>query len=146
MSLIFLNENIVDEYNEISEQDKSSLDTLNFVGNNYKAGLNINLMVSNFSPYNNNPFKDKLSDDDLKRDTVSEEKSVDTQVLQVVEINNQRGFATDFVKQMASCEYRRILDSTKKPIKKKRARKSMKALMQQSVFHGKNWLGNNFIA
>jgi hypothetical protein len=29
---------------------------------------------------------------------------------------------------------------------KKRPRRSMKELMQESFFHGANWIGNNFIA
>ena len=32
------------------------------------------------------------------------------------------------------------------PVKKNTKKKSMRDLMQQSVFHGRNWMGSNFIA
>lgn len=145
MALIFLNENIVDNYDEISEKDKASLDTLNLIGMNYKAGLNMNF-VSVCVPHSKTPFKDKLSDETLQQDDFVKDCHPESQIKHVVELNNQRGFATDFVKQVVSDQYKKVSEKSEQKPKKKRAKKSITALMHQSVFHGKNWLGNNFIA
>lgn len=132
MALIFINENIVDDYKEISEEDKKSLEVLNFVGANYKAGLSINL-VSICIPQEN-------------KEITEEDK--DSEVLKVVEINNQQGIAKDFLRHTVSGEYKRVSEvlNPVNPTKKAAKKKSMRDLMQQSVFHGRKWMGNNFIA
>lgn len=68
------------------------------------------------------------------------------EVLQMAEIMNTRN-ASMYLRQTISEKYKevsqRVNPATLKPVRKK---KTMKELMQQSVFHGANWLGSNFIA
>lgn len=130
MTILFLNENIVDEYKEISKEDKAALDVLNFVGDNYKAGLSVKLVSTTICT------------------TKTENKEeIESEVRNVVEINNQAGIAANFLRQTVSSEYKRVSEVVNSQPKKKQApKKSMKDLMKQSVFHGQSWMGNNFIA
>lgn len=56
--------------------------------------------------------------------------------------------ATLLLGQAIEDEYKKVssvissVDLNKKDLR----RRSMKALMQESVFHGASWIGNNFIA
>lgn len=126
MALILFEHNIVDEYKEISKEDKEALEVLNFVGSNNRAGLSVRLTQKNI----------------LKESTES------TEIIDVVKINTKTAVATEFIRQTASNEYKKVSEvlNTVKPSKKANRKKSMKELMQESVFHGKSWLGSNFIA
>lgn len=133
MAIIFFNENIVDEYKEISDEDKSIIKHMDFVGANYFMGLSLNLKKA----------KSELEQEPIVEDEIQES----TIVMNVVKINNQVGMTTKFLHQIIPGEYQKVSEEfnkveEEKPVKKK----SMKELMNQSVFHGRNWRGSNFIA
>lgn len=133
MTVLFLHENIIDEVNEISQEDKKALDVLNFVGMNYKAGLSVKVNTQ-FIPkgYNNSEFK-------------REEEKLET--TEITDINSRIWLATQVVHQNAQEQYKRTSENIKDAQTKKKFRKrSLKELMQQSAFHGKSWMGDNFIA
>lgn len=68
------------------------------------------------------------------------------EVLKMAEVINTRN-ASMYLRQTISEKYKevsqRVNPTSLKPVQRK---KTMKDLMQQSVFHGANWLGSNFIA
>ena len=78
---------------------------------------------------------------------VSEENKQYSNILNAVDINNKEAGVVLY-SQAISDSYKRVsevissVDLGKKDIRKK----SMKAMMQESVFHGAGWLGQNFIA
>lgn len=137
MAFLLFEHNIVDEYKEISAEDKKALEVLNFVGANYRAGLSVQLVRSQA------PKKE-----DVECVTAPEEFKESTVVLDVVKINNQANMASQFIRQTASSEYKKVSEDLKSATAKKKIgrKKTMKDLMKQSVFHGQNWLGTNFIA
>lgn len=126
MALILYEHNIVDEYNEISQEDKDSLEVLNFVAASYRAGLSVKIT-------NKPPVKQFIES---------------PEVTNTVKSNIEASSANQFIRQAASGEYKRVSEDLEKvnEVKKPSRKKSMKELMQQSVFHGKNWMGSNFIA
>jgi len=76
-----------------------------------------------------------------------EEFKLAAEVLQLAEIKHTAN-AEMFLRQTISQQYKKVsedLDSTVAN-KRKVRKKSMRDLMQQSFFHGANWMGSNFIA
>lgn len=76
----------------------------------------------------------------------AEEYKLAAEVLQLAEIKHTAN-ATMFLRQTISQQYKKVsedLDSVN--TKKKTRKKTMRDLMQQSFFHGSNWMGSNFIA
>lgn len=77
--------------------------------------------------------------------------SGDRQTLEMLKLSEVKLYtpnATMFYNQSVSNKYKEVSEFVSCPqdLKPQRKKKTMKDLMRQSVFHGANWIGNNFIA
>lgn len=79
--------------------------------------------------------------------TFPSEFKLAAEVLELAEIKHTQR-ATMFLQQTISNRYKEVseLVDSSKSLKPQRRKKSMRELMQQSVFHGAGWIGCNFIA
>lgn len=75
-----------------------------------------------------------------------EEFKLAAEVLQLAELQHNISTAK-FIRQTASAQYKKVSEKVNpEAIKPKFRKKSLKAMMQESFFHGAYWLGSNFIA
>lgn len=82
----------------------------------------------------------------LLKHTIYNEDNGFSDILNTVDINNEEPKV--LLHSQAIVERYKMVSEVlnPKPVTKKAKKKSMKDLMQESVFHGKNWMGSNFIA
>lgn len=78
--------------------------------------------------------------------TIYKEDKEFSDILNTVDINSEEPKVTLHSQAIAD-RYKAVSEVLKpQPVKQVTKKKSMRDLMQQSVFHGKNWMGSNFIA
>lgn len=79
-------------------------------------------------------------------DLANEDNKEYSDVLSTVDINRKASL-TLLHSKAVSDRYKYVSDDLKKIHKKKKSKKRMiKDLMRRSVFHGRSWMGENFIA
>ena len=96
-----------------------------------------------FASEHTNPF-DEVAQDGYQ--TFPSECKLTKEALEMLEYE-KRLPAQMFIQHIVSDRYKKVsenIDPAK--LKPKRRTKNIKQLMQQSFFHGKNWMGCNFIA
>jgi hypothetical protein len=92
-------------------------------------------------------FKDTVTVTPPSFSPISQEEfKLAAEVLQMAEIKHTAN-ATMLLRQTISQQYKKVSEDLDPVANKKNVRKkSMRDLMQQSFFHGANWMGSNFIA
>lgn len=91
---------------------------------------------------NTSEFKDTAT---LTLPISVEEYKLAADVLQLAELKNNENTAM-FLSQTVSQQYKKVSQDLDPENKRKIRKKTLKELMQQSFFHGANWMGSNFIA
>lgn len=82
----------------------------------------------------------------LLKHTIYNEDNSFSDILNTVDINNEEPRVLLHSQSIVE-RYKMVSEVLNpEPVTKKTKKKSMKDLMQESVFHGKNWMGSNFIA
>jgi len=96
---------------------------------------------------NTSEFKDTATATPPSSSPISQEEfKLAAEVLQMAEIKHTAN-ATMLLRQTISQQYKKVSEDLDPIANKKKVRKkSMRDLMQQSFFHGANWMGSNFIA
>lgn len=78
--------------------------------------------------------------------TIYKEDKEFSDILNTVDINSEEPKVTLHSQSIVD-RYKAVSEVLKpQPVKQVTKKKTMRDLMQQSVFHGKNWMGSNFIA
>lgn len=103
--------------------------------------------VYRFNPASFSVVRDSYNKDKASSETPNDAGGSDAQDISDTVKANKTAALTMLYSQAVSDRYKTVSeDLIKGSVKKKIKKKSMKQLMQQSVFHGRSWMGENFIA